>query len=49
VGGLWVLEGGAIVWGCKPVRTIGGWSRVEMAFWPVSRTACDQVLEDESS
>lgn len=28
----------ACVCGNSPVRTIGGWSRVEMAFWLVSRT-----------
>ena len=31
VGGLWVLDAGAAVCGWSPVRTIGGWRRVEMA------------------
>lgn len=37
------MEAGAEVWGSRPVRTMGGWSRVEMAFWPDSRTASPQV------
>lgn len=28
---------------------MGGWSKVDMAFWPVSRTSWDQVLGYESS
>jgi hypothetical protein len=29
------------VWGRRPVLTMGGCSRVEMAFWPDSKTALD--------
>jgi hypothetical protein len=32
VGGLWALEAGGAEWGRRPVLTIGGCSRVEMAF-----------------
>ena len=35
-GGLWALEADAAVCGTRPVRTMGGWSRVEMAFCPDS-------------
>jgi hypothetical protein len=31
VGGLCALDAGAEVWGMRPVRTIGGWRRVEIA------------------
>lgn len=31
VGGLCALDAGAEVWGIRPVRTMGGWSRVEIA------------------
>lgn len=31
VGGLWALEGGTEVWGTRPVRTMGGCRRVDMA------------------
>lgn len=31
VGGLWALEAGADVCGIRPVRTIGGCSRVDIA------------------
>lgn len=31
VGARWVEEAGAEVWGSSPVRTMGGWSNVDMA------------------
>lgn len=48
VGGLWALEAGADVCGTSPVRIIGGWRRVEIAFWPDSKTALDQLVEEVS-
>lgn len=43
VGGLWALEAGGAVCGRRPVRTMGGCSSVEMAFWPDSKTAFGQL------
>ena len=42
VGGLCALEAGGAVCGRRPVLTIGGWSSVEIAFWPDSKTALDE-------
>lgn len=45
---MWALEAGGAVWGRRPVRTIGGWRRVEMAFWPDSNRLWDQFPDASS-
>jgi len=48
VGGRWALEAGGAACGRRPVRTMGGWRRVEMAFWPDSTRPWDQFTETSS-
>lgn len=49
VGGLCALEAGAEVCGNSLVRTIGGCSNVEIAFWPDSKTALPHAADEVSN